>query len=85
MLDPSWKLIQYVDGDHEGYPELYDRRRDRGEKNNLAPERPELARFLASLREAEEKRAGAGLGAAAVDPARQAEIEAELRALGYIQ
>ena len=85
LLDPSWKLIQYVDGDHEGYPELYDRRRDRGEKNNLAPERPELARFLASLREAEEKRAGAGLGAAAVDPARQAEIEAELRALGYIQ
>lgn len=85
LLESSWKLIQYVDGDHEGYPELYDRRDDRGERTNLAPERPELARFLASLREAEEKRAGSGLGAAAVDPARQAEIESELRALGYIQ
>ena len=85
LLDPNWKLIQYVDGDHEAFPQLYDRRQDREETLNMAPERPELARFLAALRKEEEERAGTGLGPAVVDPERQAEIEAELRALGYLQ
>lgn len=85
FIDGEWKLIQYEEGDVEGFPELYDRRRDRLEATNLAPVEPEQARFLAALRRRQEARLEAGLGPAMVDEAERAKVEAELRALGYIQ
>ena len=85
FVDGQWKLIQYEEGGAEGFPELYDRRLDRVEKSNLAPQEPEQARFLAALRRRQEARLEAGLGPAEVDAEERAKVEAELRALGYIQ
>lgn len=84
-VDGQWKLIQYEEGETPGFPQLYDRLRDREETTNLAPEDPERARFLAALRRRQEARLDAGLGPAVVDEAERAKVEAELRALGYIQ
>ncbi len=85
FIDGQWKLIQYEAAEVEGFPELYDRRQDRLETTNLAPMEPEQARFLAALRRRLEARLEAGLGPAMVDQAERAKVEAELRALGYIQ
>lgn len=85
FVNSDWKLIQYREGEVDGFPELYNRHEDRLEVHNLAPEQPEKARLLASQRRRQEARLEAGLSPTVVDAAERAKVEAELRALGYLQ
>ena len=77
-------LIVHPDGQP---PELYDLARDPGERRNVASERPgilsELGERIRSLGEVLEKTAAA-LGPADGAPELDPELEAQLRALGYL-
>jgi choline-sulfatase len=83
LIDGRYKLIQRRP-DLDAFPELYDRVVDRPNRDNLAPRLPEIARRLAYLRRLEEARIAAH-AAEGIDPANLQEVEAGLRALGYLQ
>jgi len=63
---------------------LFDRVADPGERINLAEQRPDLVEALRNRYREELSAAGGTLDGAAVDEDREAEIEAQLRALGYL-
>ncbi len=85
LIDREWKLIVKHYGGVDAYPMLYDRLGDRAERTNLAPARPDLARFLAARLRAELRRVGtAQLAAAQLDPELLEKSRRQLKALGYL-
>ena len=85
LIDGPWKVIQHHDPQYDAFPELYNRDEDRSEQRNLAPERPTLAKLLVATLRDQQAAAGSGFEASEVDAEEMAELEEELRALGYIE
>ncbi|MCP4661894.1 MAG: sulfatase-like hydrolase/transferase [bacterium] len=85
LLDGNWKVIVDHRGGVDSYPMLFQHSIDGDEQHNLASERPDLARFLATMLRSEVRRAGDGLPAAAVDPVGRQETREQLKALGYVE
>ncbi|MEM9556435.1 MAG: sulfatase [Acidobacteriota bacterium] len=85
-IGPEWKMIRFETDGVPRAPRLFDRTADRVEQNDLGRDREVMAEVLASRVAAETAAAAQGrIEAGVVDPAEQAELEAALRALGYIQ
>jgi arylsulfatase A-like enzyme len=84
FLTDQWKLIQQQREGQDFFPELYSRLQDRGELQNLAPSRPEVARMLSTARRAEEQAQTQGLERRKIDASAFDEVKAELQALGYV-
>ncbi len=85
LLDGDWKVIHHREGLHGTFPELYDRRRDRLETQNIAPVRPILAKYLVARLHADQAAAGRGLESSLGDDREAVKLAAELRALGYLE
>jgi arylsulfatase A-like enzyme len=85
LVDGSWKLIQPHEGELDAFPRLFDRRQDRREYHNLAPERSTLAKFLAASLRADAAARGEALAASDADPEEMRKLEEDLRALGYLE
>jgi arylsulfatase A-like enzyme len=82
--DPRWKVLTRRFGGGELQTFLYDRREDPTEKHDLSAERPELVEELLERYREAVAGAGEGLDGVTVTDDREAEIEAQLRALGYL-
>ena len=85
LIDGDWKIILRHESGESHYPELYARRDDPRERQNLAPANEIVARFFAQrLAEIEEATEGA-LEQETIDEEAMLEVREQLRALGYIQ
>ncbi len=82
--DPRWKMLTRRLANGEIRASLFDRVEDPTEQIDLADQRPDLVEALRSRYREELSAAGGTLDGVAVDEDREAEIEAQLRALGYL-
>ena len=82
--DAQWKVIVPVVAGVRGYPEVYDRAADPAEEHDLGLGRPILGEYLAALIERIEAGARFRLEAGTVTDAEEAQVEDQLRALGYL-
>jgi hypothetical protein len=84
LSDTRWKLIIGRTGDADRYPLLFDRVADHAEMHDLAPDRPVRSRYLGAVLGWLESALEGGLEAGTVSREDEAELEDQLRALGYI-
>ena len=83
-VDPGFKMLTRRLGNGEIRTSLFDRVEDPSEHVDLAEERSELVRALMVRYREELAAAGGSLEGVEVDAEREAEVEAQLRALGYL-
>ncbi len=83
-VDPRWKMLTRKLGNGEIRASLFDRVEDPSEQTDLADQRSEIVEALRARYREELSAAGETLDGVAVDEDREAEIEAQLRALGYL-
>ena len=82
--DSRWKMLTRRLGNGEIRTSLFDRIEDPLEQIDLAEQRPDLVEALRALYQEDVAAAGESLVGAEVDAEREAEVEAQLRALGYL-
>jgi arylsulfatase A-like enzyme len=82
--DSRWKVMTRRFGGAELRTFLYDRREDPTEKHDLSGQRPEVVEELLERYREAVAGAGEGLDGVTITDDREAEIEAQLRALGYL-
>ncbi len=82
--DPRWKMISRRLGNGEIRTSLFDRVDDPTEQIDLADLHPDLVEALLARYREDVEAAGDSLIGLEVDPDREAEVEAQLRALGYL-
>jgi len=84
LIEEGWKVIVQQDDGNYAYPQLYFRQEDREEKENLAPDRPGLSRYLAARLQAIETATGQAIEGGQISDEELEKLEEELRALGYL-